>query len=84
MDVLKLDMGFFKESTVSDLKKSIITLIVKLAKKLNMQIVAEGIENEKQAELLKTLDCDVLQGFYFARPMAVNAFELKYMRGKSK
>ena len=84
MDVLKLDMGFLKESTVSDLKKSIITLIVKLAKKLNMQIVAEGIENEKQAELLKTLDCDVLQGFYFARPMAVNAFELKYMRGKSK
>ena len=84
MDVLKLDMGFFKESSVSDLKKSIITLIVKLAKKLNMQIVAEGIENEKQAKLLKTLDCDVLQGFYFARPMAVNAFELKYMRGKSK
>lgn len=84
MDVLKLDMGFLSSAEISKTKTSIIKLIVQMAKKLNMTVVAEGVETEEQSEIMKNLGCDILQGFYFARPMSINAFELKYMRGNSK
>ena len=45
-----------------------------MAKKLNMQTVAEGIETEQQSKLLAGIGCDIAQGFFFARPMPGEAF----------
>ena len=48
---------------------------IALAKHLNMEIVAEGIETEDQVNFLRDLGCDMIQGFYFAKPMPVNEFQ---------
>ncbi|MCR4939846.1 MAG: EAL domain-containing protein [Treponemataceae bacterium] len=48
---------------------------ITLAKKLNMKIVAEGIETREQVDFLKQNGCDLIQGFYFAKPLPVGEFE---------
>ncbi len=75
-DVLKLDMKLVRSCcSISSRGSTIIRHIVSMAHDLNMKIVAEGIETKEQAELMKELDCDAAQGFYFARPMSIDNFE---------
>lgn len=75
-DVLKLDMKLVRSCcSISSRGSTIIRQIVSMAHDLNMKIVAEGIETKEQAELMKELDCDAAQGFYFARPMSIDNFE---------
>ena len=50
---------------------------IALAKKLNMRIVAEGIETREQVDFLAHMNCDLIQGYYFAKPMPINEFEEK-------
>jgi len=77
-DVLKLDMGFLQKLDQWDRGKQIIRLVIGLAKSLEMQVVAEGVETEEQARYLRELHCDFLQGFYFSKPVSVEEFEKKY------
>ena len=55
----------------------IVSDIIDLAKKLNMRIVAEGIETREQVDFLAEKECDLIQGYYFAKPMPVEEFEVK-------
>jgi EAL domain-containing protein (putative c-di-GMP-specific phosphodiesterase class I) len=48
---------------------SVVKAIINLAKALNIKTIAEGVENEKQYELLKEIGCDIAQGYLFAKPM---------------
>ena len=66
-DTLKIDKGFVDNSKKRDL--SILTCIIKLAKEIDTDIVAEGVEQEKQVERLDKLGVDVIQGYYFDKPM---------------
>ena len=66
-DTLKIDKGFVDKSKKRDL--AILTYIIKLAKEINTDIVAEGVEQQKQVELLDDLGVDVIQGYYFDKPM---------------
>ena len=75
LDVLKLDAGFFREEDKDGRGKVIIGDTIALAKKLDMRIVAEGIETREQVDLLASMDCDLIQGYYFAKPMPVSDFE---------
>ena len=77
-DILKLDMGFLQKLDQWDRGKQIIRLVIDLAKSLDMQVVAEGVETAEQAGFLWELKCDYLQGFYFSRPVSVEEFEKKY------
>lgn len=77
LDVLKLDAGFFREEDTDGRGKMIIGDTISLAKKLDMKIVAEGIETREQVDFLTTMDCDLIQGYYFAKPMPVSDFEEK-------
>jgi len=71
LDTLKIDRSFVINLT--DKKgSSIVEAIVTLGKRLNLQIVAEGIETEEQFELLKNSDCDIAQGFLLSRPIPLN------------
>lgn len=77
-DVIKLDKEFLcaPEETEADgsKEKIIITSVIEMAKKLHITTVAEGVETKDQCEMLKTLGCDIAQGFYYARPMQEKGF----------
>ncbi len=72
--VLKLDKEFLAND--SDKEHIIIDSVINMAKKLNITTVAEGVEDEKQKNLLKDMGCDIAQGFFYARPMPEKEFEL--------
>lgn len=75
LDVLKLDAEFFRGDDSEGRGDLIVGESITLAKKLNMRIVAEGIETREQVDSLAEKDCDLIQGYYFAKPMPVNEFE---------
>jgi EAL domain-containing protein (putative c-di-GMP-specific phosphodiesterase class I) len=56
----------------------IVSEVIDLAKKLNMKIVAEGIESREQVEFLTAQECDLIQGYFYAKPMPVAEFAEKY------
>ena len=78
LDVLKIDADFFRGSDSLERGMLIVTEVINLAKKLNMKIVAEGIESREQVDFLKEQECDLIQGYYFAKPMPLSEFEKNY------
>lgn len=75
LDVLKLDAEFFRGEDGENRGEVIVGEAITLAKKLNMRIVAEGIETREQVDSLARMDCDLIQGYYFAKPMPISEFE---------
>ncbi len=69
IDALKIDRSFVSELTAGSDGIGIVRTIVSLAKAMKLQVIAEGVETEEQAELLKSLDCDELQGYHIGRPL---------------
>ncbi|MES2718490.1 MAG: bifunctional diguanylate cyclase/phosphodiesterase [Pseudomonadota bacterium] len=67
---LKIDASFVQDLGQNDDARAIIDAVVKLAHALGLRVVAEGVETALQRDLLVQLDCDELQGFLFAKPMA--------------
>lgn len=53
--------------------------VITLSKLLDMKVVAEGVETKEQLEIIKALNCDAVQGFYYARPMPENEF-IEYVK----
>ncbi len=78
IDVLKIDADFFRGAESVERGMLIVSEVIDLAKKLDMKIVAEGIESKEQVEFLAEQECDLIQGYYFAKPMPINEFEEKY------
>ena len=73
--VLKLDKAFL-DSGIEDLKvKNVVDSVITMAKKLEMRVVAEGVERREELEMLKELSCDSIQGYYFDRPIPIAEFE---------
>lgn len=68
IDYLKLDRSLVAESA-GDEGLSVLEMIVDLANKLNLEVIAEGVEKQSEVNLLKTLGCSQAQGFYYAKPM---------------
>ena len=80
LDALKIDKQFIKHLTTSDKDAAIATSIIQLAHNLELEVVAEGVENAEQVDALQRLGCDIAQGYYFGRPMpadAVPAFPIR-------
>ena len=75
IDTLKLDMDFFEGNTIEKRSEIVIKEAIQLAKHLSMKVVAEGIEKEEQVNFLSEQGCDMIQGYYFAKPMPVDEFE---------
>lgn len=55
--------------------EAVVTNIISMAKALSMETVAEGVEEREQVDMLKRAGCDYIQGYVFARPMDIPAFE---------
>ncbi|MDD7642542.1 MAG: EAL domain-containing protein [bacterium] len=77
LDVLKLDAEFFRGEDETGRGAIIVREAICLARELNMRVVAEGIEQKEQVDFLAGLGCDMIQGFYFAKPMPVAEFEAR-------
>ncbi len=71
---IKLDRSFFTKGNLSEKTDYIVKHIILMAKSLGLKTVAEGIEEERQVKKLKKLDCDVIQGYYFAKPVPAGEF----------
>ena len=68
VDIIKIDRSFVAEMRNSTTAEALVRMVIDLAKVLDLRTVAEGIEDEGQAEQLSTLLCDEGQGYFFARP----------------
>lgn len=81
--VIKLDKEFFSNTAHSDSPAArdtrkdsiIVNSVIEMAKKLSMTTVAEGVEEESQAQKLRDMGCDIAQGYLYAKPMSAEDFE---------
>ncbi len=75
VDILKLDMKFFGETEDAKRSERIIENMIHLAHDLRMPVIAEGVETEEQIELLKKIGCNIVQGYYYSKPLPVGEYE---------
>ena len=80
LDILKLDAEFFRGDTNGGRGEIVITEAIALAKSLNMLTVAEGVEFKEQVEFLASKGCDMIQGYFFAKPMPKEEYADKMNR----
>lgn len=74
IDILKLDMGFIKDKTNMDKGGKILTFLTHMAQNLEFTTIAEGVESQEQADFLKSIGIDIIQGYLYAKPMPENNF----------
>lgn len=73
-DVIKLDKKFMENMMVSGKGQLILEQVVSMANKLELGLLAEGVETKEQIELLESIGCDQVQGYYYAKPMPEEEF----------
>ncbi len=78
-DVLKIDMGFLREIRDRERSRIILEAVINMAESLNMEVITEGVETEKQHRALLDMGCCNFQGYYFSRPVPVEEFEEKFI-----
>ena len=71
VDRLKIDQSFVSQMMLSDSSLRIVETVVQLGRSLQLEVIAEGVEDEEQAEALRRIGCDSGQGYLFGRPMAL-------------
>lgn len=71
---LKIDRAFVQPLATSSVDQSIVSSTIRLAHELNLSVVAEGVEDEQSWRILQQTGCDVLQGYYFSKPIALAEF----------
>ena len=75
IDALKLDMQFIRSAFVERKDTRLLEAMIRLAASFEVPTIAEGVETAEQASALKAMGCDVIQGYYFSRPLPANEFE---------
>ncbi len=75
VNVLKMDMIFMQKSDRYKRREDILQMIVAMANKLKLPVIAEGVETKEQADFLSEIGCEIIQGYYYAKPMPVSDFE---------
>lgn len=82
IDILKIDKSFIDGIPDDHNNKAITNAIIELAHQFNLQTIAEGVEYKHQLDFLKTTNCDLIQGYYFYKPMKADIFEKKFVFNK--
>ncbi|WP_434701757.1 PAS domain S-box protein [Pseudomonas sp. D1-36] len=75
VDTLKIDQSFVRDATSDPNDAEIIRAIVAMARSLNLEMIAEGVETLEQLQFLQGLDCHLYQGYLHSRPLPLEAFE---------
>lgn len=74
LDYLKIDRSFIQYITSIADKQAVVDAIIQMAHRLHMKVIAEGVEQKDQVKLLEKLGCDMIQGYYYAKPMPLDGF----------
>ena len=80
LDALKIDRSFVLNLLNNEKSKVMVQVILELAKLLSAKCIAEGVENEEQLKLLKEMGVEIIQGFYFSKPIPTEEFFDKYLK----
>lgn len=83
INILKIDRIFLKESKTSLKSEIIIRSVIQMAQRLSINVICEGVETLEQASLLKEINCEMAQGYYYGKPMPMEEFDeilLKYSK----
>lgn len=82
IDELKIDRSFVSNLNANEQNKAMVSSILNLAKTFELSIVAEGVETSEQIDFLAKNDCDIMQGYYFSKPISNTEFETLYFDQK--
>ena len=82
IDALKLDMTFIRSAFEGQGDVRMLELIIDIADYLGVPVIAEGVETREQVSALKTMGCDIVQGYYFSKPIPPEAFDAFAMEKK--
>lgn len=80
-DVLKLDLEFLKGFSTNTKSKPLINSVIQMANQIGMRTLAEGVETEEQADFLKSIGCEKLQGYLFSKPIPYEELNNKIKEG---
>ncbi len=69
IDVLKMDKAFIRNIKPGNKEMKLVELVLDIAKNLGVSVVAEGVETEEEYKMLKEAGCDIIQGYYFSKPL---------------
>ena len=72
LDYLKIDRSFIQHIVTLEDKRAIVDAIINMAHRLNMNVIAEGVESVEQVNILREMECDYVQGYYFSKPIPMN------------
>ena len=75
IDVLKMDMAFVRNIEHSEKDFRLVEVVLDIARYLKVPVVAEGVETQRQLDMLKEAGCELIQGYFFSRPLPPEAFE---------
>lgn len=75
VNILKIDQSFVRDMQTDGASLAIVTSIIRLADSLGMETIAEGVETAEETAVLATQGCQLMQGYYFAKPLPVSPFE---------
>ena len=80
IDALKMDMSFVRNMLKDDTSLKLVELIIDISRFLDVPVIAEGVEEQEQLDTLKELGCDIIQGYYFSKPVSAKEFE-EFIKG---
>ena len=75
IDALKMDMSFVRNMHKDNTSLKLVELIIDISRFLEVPVIAEGVEEQSQLDTLRELGCDIIQGYYFSKPVPAEEFE---------
>ena len=75
LDIIKLDLRFLSEETANNRGGTIVSSVIRMAKWLSMPVIAEGVETLEQADFLRSIGCDYIQGYLYSKPIPESDYE---------
>lgn len=72
LDCLKIDRSFIQHISSLDEKQAVVDAIIQMSHRLKMKVVAEGVEQAQQVDILRKMNCDIIQGYYYSKPLPMH------------
>lgn len=80
INTLKIDKSFIDNIVTNERERAIVDGIIQLAQKIDLDVIAEGVETKDQIKLLQSMGCNQIQGYYFSKPLPANEIEEKFLK----